>query len=73
MPVAVSSSYLFRSIGQVLGVALTGSVQQWALAKDLDARLRAVVGSTVIKRIILEPSNVLPELAPEVYREAIAA
>lgn len=73
MPLAISSSYLFRSLGQVLGVALTGSVQQWALTKDLNARLGGVVSRNVLRRIVTEPSVILSQLDLVVRTEAIAA
>jgi hypothetical protein len=73
MPLAISSSYLFRSLGQVLGVALTGSVQQWALTQSLNDRLGGVVGPDVLRSIVTEPSVVLRKLDLPVRTEAIAA
>lgn len=73
MPLAISSSYLFRSLGQVLGVALTGSVQQWALTADLYDRLDGVLGKDILRSIVTEPSVVLHKLDPFVRAEAIAA
>lgn len=72
MAITVSASYLFRSLGQVLGVAVTGAVQQWALTKSLHDRLKGV-DEDVVKKIILEPSVILPTLKEKVYNQAILA
>lgn len=37
--VATSISYLFRYTGSLLGVALSGAIEQWVLAKELRRRI----------------------------------
>lgn len=57
MAISISASYLFRSLGQVLGVALTGALQQAVLSHSLSIRLPP---ST--------PSSVRPQFPPSFSR-----
>lgn len=58
---AISACYLFRAIGQVLGVAISASLQQSVLASSLASRL-GDQSSEVISRIVDEPTVVIPTL-----------
>ncbi|GFZ47341.1 hypothetical protein JCM24511_05084 [Saitozyma sp. JCM 24511] len=61
MSLAISACYLFRAIGQVIGVAIAAAIQQSVLASSLATRLEGYPAD-LIKAIIQEPARVLPEL-----------
>lgn len=69
MSLAISAAYLFRAIGQVVGVAIAASIQQSILLSQLAERLSDQPVS-LIHRIIQEPSTVLPMLDPLVRTQA---
>jgi hypothetical protein len=69
MSVAVSAGYLFRAIGQVIGVAIAAAIQQSVLLKQLSHRLEAYPAE-LIHSIIQEPASVVPTLEPFVQMQA---
>lgn len=69
MSVAISACYLFRAIGQVLGVSLAAAIQQSVLSRALVMRLPNE-SATLIRSIIQEPARVLPLLDGAVQLEA---
>ncbi|KAF9030985.1 MFS general substrate transporter [Hymenopellis radicata] len=69
IPVATGLSYLFRSTGQVLGVALTSTVTQSLLAKNLRARIAGEDAEEVIRRI-LDSTSSIRYLPPDLQRKA---
>jgi hypothetical protein len=71
--ISISASYLFRSLGQVLGVALTGALQQAVLSSSLHSRLPASTPSKLITDIIRAPSGTIPRLSGVVREAAIWA
>lgn len=58
---AISACYLFRAIGQVVGVAIAAAIQQSVLARSLADRLSGYPAD-LIRGIIEEPSRVIPLL-----------
>jgi hypothetical protein len=61
MPVAVSSSFLFRSLGQLLGVSLSFAIMQWNLDRNLIKSLGPQSRDLIVK-IVHNPSTVIPLL-----------
>ncbi|CAH7676683.1 major facilitator superfamily domain-containing protein [Phakopsora pachyrhizi] len=58
MAVATGVSYLFRYIGQVSGVALSGSILQANLAAELRARITGPGSTEIIERIRHQSSSI---------------
>lgn len=69
MSLAISACYLFRSLGQVLGVAISAAIQQSVLVQSLTKRLPNETPE-LIRQIIQEPSSIIPHLAAEVQMQA---
>ena len=63
MSLAVSACYLFRAIGQVIGVAGAAAIQQSVLSKQLSTRL-AGYPTDVIRAIIQDPAGTVESLEP---------
>ena len=61
MSLAISAGYLFRAIGQVIGVAIAAAIQQSILLRSLCSRLEGSSDS-FIHSIIQEPATVIPRL-----------
>lgn len=66
---AISACYLFRAIGQVVGVAIAAAIQQSVLARSLADRL-GEYPADLIRGIIEEPSRVIPLLDEAVRWQA---
>ncbi|KAK4685621.1 hypothetical protein P7C73_g4525, partial [Tremellales sp. Uapishka_1] len=66
--VATSLSYVFRSTGQVLGVALSGALLQSILQKELEKRITGDNASQIITSIRQSSSSI--RYLPPVIREA---
>nr|XP_031858907.1 uncharacterized protein CI109_005727 [Kwoniella shandongensis]KAA5525979.1 hypothetical protein CI109_005727 [Kwoniella shandongensis] len=60
LSIAISACYLYRSFGQVLGVAISASIQQSLLLKSLSARFPT--DPTLVQKLIQEPSQIIPLL-----------
>ncbi|KAK8843992.1 hypothetical protein IAR55_006785 [Kwoniella newhampshirensis] len=60
LSLAISACYLSRAIGQVIGVAISASIQQSILLKSLTSRFPT--DPTLVRRLIQEPSAMLPLL-----------
>ena len=60
MSLAISACYLFRAIGQVIGVAIAAAIQQSVLLSSLMERLGDQ--PDLVRRIIQEPASVIPKL-----------
>jgi len=69
MSLAISACYLFRSIGQVVGVAIAAAIQQFVLLRSLNSRLEGYPES-LIDSIIQEPASVIPLLEAAVQLQA---
>ena len=63
MSLAVSACYLFRAVGQVIGVAGAAAIQQSVLSKQLSTRL-AGYPAEVIRAIIQDPAGTVKTLEP---------
>ncbi|CAD6577469.1 MAG: hypothetical protein TREMPRED_001957 [Tremellales sp. Tagirdzhanova-0007] len=61
MSLAISAAYLFRAIGQVIGVSAAGAIQQSILHRSLSSRLENYP-EALIHSIIQEPAKVIPYL-----------
>lgn len=79
MALAISASYMARSLGQVLGASVTGALQQGTLSASLH-RLLPDAPPRLLVRIIREPSSTIPSLpialkdaAVQAYLESIQA
>jgi hypothetical protein len=71
MSMAISACYLFRAIGQVVGVAIAAAIQQSILLSSLIERLGDKgYPADLIRSIIQEPATVLPTLEPWVALQA---
>ncbi|CDZ97896.1 Predicted transporter (major facilitator superfamily) [Phaffia rhodozyma] len=70
MAISISASYMFRSLGQVLGVTLTRALQQGILSWSLGNRLGH---DSRIPEIIKRPSVIFPTLPTDVHKEAVLA
>ncbi len=71
MSLAISACYLFRAIGQVIGVAIAAAIQQLVLSNSLHERLDGYPNAAeLIKQIIQEPAIVIPTLEPFVKLQA---
>lgn len=68
-PLAISACYLFRAIGQVIGVAIAAAIQQSLLLSSLLKRL-PTSSPELIHSIIQEPARVIPMLDAGVQLEA---
>ncbi|WVR08976.1 hypothetical protein IAU60_006035 [Kwoniella sp. DSM 27419] len=61
---AISACYLFRAIGQVVGVSISASIQQSILQSSLTSRLEGQPNTDeLIRRIVQEPAEILPKLS----------
>lgn len=69
MSLAISACYLFRAIGQVIGVAIAAAIQQTVLLSSLRKRL-AGYPESLIHSIIQEPASVIPGLEAGVRLQA---
>ncbi len=69
MSLAISACYLFRAIGQVIGVAIAAAIQQSVLLRSLYSRLEGYPDS-LIHSIIQEPASVIPTLEGWVQLQA---
>lgn len=65
-------SYLFRTSGQVLGVAISAAIVQSIITRDLSA---ALTGPDALELIasIRHSTSIIPSLAPEVRDAAVRA
>nr|XP_019013607.1 multidrug resistance protein fnx1 [Kwoniella pini CBS 10737]OCF52388.1 multidrug resistance protein fnx1 [Kwoniella pini CBS 10737] len=66
--VATSMSYLFRTVGQVLGVAISAAIVQHVVQKDLDRDIVGPGASQIIYQIRHSTSSI-PHLSPK-YKDA---
>ena len=66
---AISACYLFRAIGQVIGVAIAAAIQQSVLISQLNHRLGSYPPE-LIRSIIQNPSGVIPTLEAGVKMQA---
>ena len=69
MSLAISAAYLFRAIGQVIGVSAAGAIQQSILHRSLSSRLEGYP-EALIQSIIQEPAKVVPYLEPGAQLQA---
>lgn len=69
MSIAISACYLFRAIGQVVGVAIAAAIQQFILLQSLTSRLEGYPEG-LIHSIIQEPASVIPKLDSWVQLQA---
>ena len=69
MSLAVSACYLFRAIGQVIGVAVAAAIQQSVLSQQLYSRL-SDYPNDLIRSIIQDPAGVVERLEPWVRIQA---
>ncbi|KAL7418069.1 vacuolar amino acid permease [Mrakia frigida] len=72
MAMAIAASFLFRAIGQVLGVSLAFAAQQWVLERALVERL-GDASEELIRKIIHTPSTTIPQLLPAIKEQAVLA
>ncbi|KAF5369889.1 hypothetical protein D9758_001219 [Tetrapyrgos nigripes] len=70
MPVATGITYLFRTTGQVLGVALSGAVLQGVLLQKLHSKIQGPGSAELINRI-RHSTEIIPHLSPELRAAAI--
>ncbi|WVW82992.1 hypothetical protein I302_105008 [Kwoniella bestiolae CBS 10118] len=70
--VATSMSYLFRTVGQVLGVAISAAIVQYAVQKDLEKNIVGPGAKEVIYDIRHSTSSI-PFLSPEQREIAVNA
>nr|WRH23635.1 Histidine phosphatase superfamily [Naematelia aurantialba] len=71
MSLAISACYLFRAIGQVVGVAIAAAIQQSVLLRSLTERLGDLPdAAALIHSIIQEPASVIPHLDKGVQVQA---
>jgi len=63
MAVGIGITYLFRTVAQVLGVGLSGSIVQGVLAQELHARIKGPGSQELIDRI-RHSTEVIKELEP---------
>lgn len=68
---AISAAYLFRAIGQVVGVGISASIQQSVLYSQLASRLHG--DKDLVWEIIQEPMAFLPRLSPLVREDVKVA
>ncbi|WVQ73605.1 hypothetical protein IAR50_003185 [Cryptococcus sp. DSM 104548] len=57
---AISACYLFRAIGQVLGLAISSSIQQSILFSSLSSHFPS--NPQLVRKLIQEPAEILPLL-----------
>ncbi|WRT69156.1 uncharacterized protein IL334_006140 [Kwoniella shivajii] len=60
MSLAISACYLFRALGQVIGLSISACIQQTILLSSLTKRIPGDTG--LIRKIIQEPAEILPLL-----------
>lgn len=65
-------SYLFRTSGQVLGVAISAAIVQSIITRDLTAALRGPDAAELIASI-RHSTSIIPTLAPTVRDAAVKA
>ncbi|WWC89954.1 uncharacterized protein L201_004883 [Kwoniella dendrophila CBS 6074] len=70
--VATSMSYLFRTVGQVLGVAISAAIVQSVVQKDLEKNIVGPGAHDIIYQIRHSTSSI-PKLSPEYRSIAISA
>ncbi|WWD10048.1 hypothetical protein V865_008181 [Kwoniella europaea PYCC6329] len=61
--VATSMSYLFRTVGQVLGVAISAAIVQFVVQRDLERNIKGPDASEIIYQIRHSTSSI-PQLSP---------
>ncbi|GAA5995861.1 uncharacterized protein JCM10292_004793 [Rhodotorula paludigena] len=74
MPAVTGCMWLFRTTGQVVGVAMTSAILQGTLGHELSEKLTGK-GSAKLIRAICSDSSILPSLPPatrQIAREAYA-
>ncbi|KIY71564.1 MFS general substrate transporter [Cylindrobasidium torrendii FP15055 ss-10] len=69
IPIATGVSYLFRTAGQVLGVALSSTLLQGLLASNLRARITGENADETIEKI-LDSVSVIRYLPPDIRAKA---
>ncbi|CEH19501.1 Predicted transporter (major facilitator superfamily) [Ceraceosorus bombacis] len=67
--VATGISYLFRTSGQVVGVAVSGAILQSVLANELKRCIRGPDSAQIIDAI-RHQSSIIPTLEPEIREQA---
>ncbi|KAJ7590698.1 MFS general substrate transporter [Mycena floridula] len=72
IPVATGLSYLFRTTGQILGVALSSSLSQTILAKELRKRIVGKGSEELIEKI-LDSTAFIRTLSPDLQEKAMAS
>ncbi|KAJ6630347.1 MFS general substrate transporter [Mycena sp. CBHHK59/15] len=70
IPLATGLSYLFRTLGQVLGVALSSALTQTLLAKNLRSRIIGPDADDQIITKILASTAYIRTLSPELQEKA---
>ncbi|OCF35647.1 hypothetical protein I316_02702 [Kwoniella heveanensis BCC8398] len=72
LSLAISACYLFRAIGQVIGVSIAASIQQSVLMSSLSNRLSSdgKPDADLISKIIQEPAEIFPYLSDAVKWQA---
>ncbi|KAK7470835.1 hypothetical protein VKT23_002252 [Stygiomarasmius scandens] len=70
MAVATGITYLFRTTGQVLGVALSGAILQGVLLQKLRSRIEGPGSAQLIEKI-RHSTEIIPHLNPEQRTAAI--
>ncbi|ODO09551.1 hypothetical protein I350_03154 [Cryptococcus amylolentus CBS 6273] len=65
---AISACYLFRAIGQVIGVAISSAIQQSILISSLSSRFSS--NPDLVRKLIQEPAEIMPLLGVEEAWEA---
>lgn len=74
--VSTAVSYLFRSLGSVVGISIASTLLQGALRLDLKRRLKGLVGKDEVKEIVrrvTESLEYLGELKPEIRVKVVEA
>ncbi|KAJ7723306.1 MFS general substrate transporter [Mycena maculata] len=69
IPLATGISYLFRTMGQVLGVSLSGALTQTLLARNLRARITGEGADDIIARILASTAYI-HTLPPDLREKA---
>ncbi|KIO33965.1 hypothetical protein M407DRAFT_17228 [Tulasnella calospora MUT 4182] len=73
--VATGLSYLFRTTGQVVGVAGSGAILQTLLARNLEERITGPGADEIIRTIrqvwIEHSTTIIPELEPSIRQAAV--
>ncbi|KAH9853757.1 MFS general substrate transporter [Lenzites betulinus] len=70
LAVATGITYLFRTTGQVIGVALSGALLQSILTTKLRERIQGPDAAEIINNI-RHSTTIIPELSPELRKAAV--